>query len=73
MEFYRNDTYVCTIDAVVGAVFALTGFKRGKFALNEDTRHEEGSIINSFGNLFERGYTPSAWLLRKVLEEEETF
>jgi hypothetical protein len=41
VDFYVGDIYICTIDSVVGSVFALTGIKPGKFAINEDTRTAE--------------------------------
>ena len=57
-------------------MFALTGSKPYKFALTEDTRYlkaGEGSFKDVLNNLIVKNYQPCAWLLRRVLLEEETW
>jgi len=73
IDVYRGDKYVYTLDALVGTVFALTGSKKGKFSLTEDTRFNDRSFMDVLKDLILKDYMPSAWLLRKTLEEEETF
>jgi hypothetical protein len=67
---------VCTGDFVVGGVILLTGIKPGKFAINEDTRYARFDNATQFDillNIFVRQYIPSAWLLRQVMFEENSW
>ncbi len=76
VDVYRGGQYVCTADFVVGGVIVLTGIKPGKFAINEDTRYarfDNESKLDVITNIFLRQYTPSAWLLREVLFEEDSW
>lgn len=76
VDIYLGNTYICTIDSIVGSVFALTGIKPGKFAINEDTRtakSDQIDFITVFYNLLFKSYTPSAWLIREVLISQNSF
>ena len=58
----------------VGGVFVHTASKPGAFSLTIDARHNiEDTSIEVLKNLVEKNYIPSAWLTRKVLDEETTW
>lgn len=75
VDFYKEGSYLFTSDSIIGSAFTLTGFKPGKFSINEDTRHGHGfsHLVDVIKNIFVNNYVPSAWLIRKVLEEENTW
>ena len=50
----------------------MTGFKPGKFAINEDTRKSK-NFLGVLRSLFFESNIPSAYLIRKVLEEENSW
>ena len=52
--------------------FALTGVRHGAFAITEDTRFTR-EIAQDLIRVMTDNHIPSAWLVRKVLEEETTY
>lgn len=50
----------------------MTGSKPGIFAINEDTR-KSNNFLDVLKSLFFENHIPSAYLIRKVLEEENTW
>lgn len=59
-------------DLIVGSVFALTGSKPGAFAVNVDTRYAK-NFDNDLISILVDNAIPTCWLLRKVLEEEQSY
>jgi len=74
VQVFKGGKYIYTLDAYVGSVFALTGFKPNAFSITVDTRANlEENFMDVLANLIEKNYIPSVWLVRKVFEEETTW
>jgi len=72
VNWYRGEELVFSSDQVIGSVFVLTGMKNGKFAVHVDTRITH-DYFKVFSSIFVKQVMPSAYLVRKVLEEENSF
>lgn len=57
---------------IVGSVFALTGIRPGAFTININTRKTEQRMDTVFHLLRDQYYSPG-YLLRKIIEEENTY
>lgn len=65
-------------DQLIGSIFVLTGMKlgsEGKFAITVDTRQWRGikGVVEMFYAIIVKGNIPAAYLVRKVLEEENSW
>ena len=72
VEYYRGNKRIYSVDTVVGSAFAPTGIRHGAFAVNANTRKAK-HFYNDLISIFVDDGIPAVWLLRKVLEEEETY
>lgn len=72
VEYYRGSQKLFSVDTVVGSVFALTGIRHGAFAINVNTRKAK-HFYNDLISVLVDDAIPTVWLLRKVLEEEQTY
>jgi hypothetical protein len=72
MDYYQGDQKVFTLDAIVGSAFALTGIHYGAFSANIDTRKAKNFSTDLISLMLDDSI-PTAWLLRKVLEEETSY
>ncbi len=76
VDYMRKGKLVTSIDAIVGATFALNGFSAGKFAVTVDSRYlkaNEATFRDVIENIFVRNYMPSAWNVREVMVNENNF
>jgi hypothetical protein len=67
IEYYKDGKMVYAVDTVVGSVFALTGIRHGKFAINVDTRGAK-TFSEDLVSIIKNNAIPTCWLLKKVLE-----
>lgn len=72
VQYYKNGQRLFSIDSIVGMAFALTGIRHGAYAITEDTRFTR-HFTEDLISIMKDNSIPSAWLLRKVLEEEATY
>lgn len=72
VEFYKGGKKIFNSDLIVGSVFALTGSRPGSFAVNVDTRYAKSFEDDLISVLIDDAI-PTCWLLRKVLEEEQSY
>ncbi len=72
VEYYRGGKKIFNSDIIVGSVFAITGSKQGAFAVNVDTRYTKDFQIDLISVLVNDAI-PVCWLLRKTLEEENSY
>lgn len=64
--------YICALDNYAGSVITVTGYKPGKFAITVDSRHYS-TRWEMLADLLINKYVPSAYLVRKVLQEQDTY
>lgn len=72
VEYYKNGLKLFSIDSIAGMVFALTGTRHGAYAITEDTRFARHFYDDLISVMIDNA-VPSAWLVRKVLEEEADY
>lgn len=72
VEYYRGGKKIFNSDIVVGSVFSLTASKPGAFAVNVDTRYTK-HFENDLISVLIDGAIPTCWLLRKVVEQEQSY
>lgn len=72
VDVFRGMDYVCALDVYAGSVITVTGFKPGKFAITVDSRHYS-TRWEILTDMLVKQYVPSSYLVRKVLQEQETY
>ena len=68
VEYYRGGKKIFTANTIVGSVFIITGIRHGGYAINIDTRKAKHFYDDLISVLVDDAI-PTAWLVRKVLEE----
>lgn len=67
VEVYRGNEYVAEFDTISGAVFVLSGIKKGSFSVTVDTRKSSEGFKAVVDNIFVKKYIPTVYLCRDLL------
>ena len=72
VSFYRGENLLYKSDLTVGTLGTAAGIRPGKFAISLNER-EKGSLLTNFREYFYEKSLPSLYLVRKVLENADSF